>query len=110
MSRSRIALSVTPLENRHDVLLAVAREADRLGYEGFVLPETWAFDVTVLLAEIATVTSRVRLGTGILGVWNRSAATIAMAALTLHTISRGRFSLGRSRDRRLRSGTAQGRR
>jgi alkanesulfonate monooxygenase SsuD/methylene tetrahydromethanopterin reductase-like flavin-dependent oxidoreductase (luciferase family) len=94
MSRSRIALSVTPLENRHDVLLAVAREADRLGYEGFFLPETWAFDVTVLLAEIATVTSRVRLGTGILGVWNRSAATIAMAALTLHTISRGRFSLG----------------
>jgi alkanesulfonate monooxygenase SsuD/methylene tetrahydromethanopterin reductase-like flavin-dependent oxidoreductase (luciferase family) len=94
MSRSRIALSVTPLENRHDVLLAVAREADRLGYEGFFLPETWAFDVTVLLAEIATVTSRVRLGTGILGVWNRSAATIAMAALTLHTISHGRFSLG----------------
>jgi alkanesulfonate monooxygenase SsuD/methylene tetrahydromethanopterin reductase-like flavin-dependent oxidoreductase (luciferase family) len=94
MSRPRIAISVTPLENRHDVLVSIAREADRLGYDSFFLPETWAYDVTVLLAEMATVTERIRLGTGILGVWNRSPATIAMSAATLHTVSRGRFSLG----------------
>jgi alkanesulfonate monooxygenase SsuD/methylene tetrahydromethanopterin reductase-like flavin-dependent oxidoreductase (luciferase family) len=58
------------------------------------MPETWAFDMTVLLTEAALRTSRIAIGTGILGVWNRSAATIAMAAATLHAISGGRFVLG----------------
>ena len=83
-----------PLENRHDVFVSLATAADRLGYDGLFLPETWAYDTTVLLAELAVKTQRVRLGTGILGVWNRSAATIAMAAATLATISGGRFVLG----------------
>ncbi len=63
-----------PLENRRDVLIALATEADRLGYEAFCLPETWAYDVTVLLAEAAVKTTHIKLGTGILGVWNRSGA------------------------------------
>jgi alkanesulfonate monooxygenase SsuD/methylene tetrahydromethanopterin reductase-like flavin-dependent oxidoreductase (luciferase family) len=92
--RPRIGLSFMPLENRHDVLIDLARQGDRLGYDGFFLPETWAFDTTVLLAEAAVRTERIALGTGILGLWNRSAATVAMAAATLHTISRGRFVLG----------------
>src|SRR5262250_998259 len=83
-----------PLENRRDVLIALAREADRLGYEAFCLPETWAYDVTVLLAEAAVKTKRITLGTGILGVWNRSAGTLAMAAATLSALSGGRFVLG----------------
>jgi alkanesulfonate monooxygenase SsuD/methylene tetrahydromethanopterin reductase-like flavin-dependent oxidoreductase (luciferase family) len=83
-----------PLENRYDVAIGLATEGDRLGYDGFFMPETWAFDMTVLLAEAAVRTERITLGTGILGIWNRSAATVAMAATTLSTISRGRFVLG----------------
>jgi alkanesulfonate monooxygenase SsuD/methylene tetrahydromethanopterin reductase-like flavin-dependent oxidoreductase (luciferase family) len=83
-----------PLENRYDVAIRLATEGDRLGYDGFFMPETWAFDMTVLLAEAAVRTERITLGTGILGIWNRSAATVAMAATTLHTISCGRFVLG----------------
>ena len=89
-----IALSVMPLENRYDVVMGLATEGDRLGYDGFFMPETWTFDMTVLLAEAAVRTERIAIGSGILGIWNRSAATIAMAALTLHAISRGRFVLG----------------
>ena len=37
---------------RRDVLIAVARMADRLGYDAFFIPETWAHDITVLLAEV----------------------------------------------------------
>jgi len=48
----------------------------------------------VLLAEAAVKTERLPLGTGILSVWNRSAATIATAAATLASVSRGRFVLG----------------
>jgi alkanesulfonate monooxygenase SsuD/methylene tetrahydromethanopterin reductase-like flavin-dependent oxidoreductase (luciferase family) len=92
--RPRIGLSIMPLENRRDVLLHLAAEGERLGYDGFFLPETWAYDVTVLLAEAARATERIALGTGILGIWSRSAAGLAMAAATLHAASGGRFTLG----------------
>ena len=92
--RPRIGLSVMPLENRREAIIGLATEADRLGYDGFFMPETWAYDMTVLLAEAAVRTQRVKLGTGILGIWNRSAATIAMAAASLHALSGGRFILG----------------
>ena len=48
----------------------------------------------MLLAEAAARTTRITLGTGILGIWNRSAATVAMAAAALHAMSGGRFVLG----------------
>lgn len=94
MGRLRIGVSVMPFENRRDALVGLAVAADRLGYDAFMLPETWAFDVTVLMAEAAMKTGRITLGTCILGVWNRSAATIAMAARTLASMSGGRFLLG----------------
>jgi len=59
-----------------------------------VRPRIGLSDITVLLAEAAAGTTRITLGTGILGIWNRSAATIAMAAATLHAMSGGRFVLG----------------
>src|SRR2546425_500520 len=92
--RRRIALSVMPLETRREAIIGLATEGDHLGYDGFFLPETWAYDITVLLAEAAARTARITLGTGILGIWNRSAATVAMAGLTLHAMSGGRFVLG----------------
>ena len=94
MNRPRVAVSLMPLENRREALLSLATAADRLGYDGYFLPETWAYDITVLLAEAAVRTHRITLGTGILGVWNRSAATLAMAAATLASVSGGRFVLG----------------
>jgi len=83
-----------PLENRREVLVSTAVAADRLGYDGYYLPETWAYDTTIVLAEAALKTTRIGLGTGILGVWNRSAGTLAMAAATLASVSGGRFTLG----------------
>lgn len=83
-----------PLEIRREALIGVATAADRLGYDGFFLPETWAHDVTVLLAEAAVRTERIGLGTGILGIWGRSPGTLAMAASTLASLSGGRFVLG----------------
>src|SRR5262249_32425238 len=92
--KPRIGLSVMPLETRREAIVGLAVEGDRLGYDGFFLPETWAYDITVLLTEAAVRTTRIALGTGIVGIWNRSAATLAMAAATLHSLSGGRFVLG----------------
>jgi alkanesulfonate monooxygenase SsuD/methylene tetrahydromethanopterin reductase-like flavin-dependent oxidoreductase (luciferase family) len=91
---ARVAVSVMPLENRREALIGLATAADRLGYDGYFLPETWAYDISVMLAEAAVRTERIGLGTGILSVWSRSAGTIAMAASTLSALSGGRFTLG----------------
>lgn len=89
-----LAVSVMPLETRRETLLAVATGAERFGFDAFFLPETWAFDTLVVLAEAAVRTERVRLGTGIVSVWGRSAGTLAMAAAALADLSGGRFTLG----------------
>ena len=94
MSRAPVGVSVMPLENRREALIGVATTAERLGYDGFFLPETWAHDVTVLMAEAALRTERITLGSGILGIWGRSPGTLAMAASTLGALSAGRFVLG----------------
>lgn len=94
MKRAGVGVSVMPLENRRPTLIGVATAADRLGYDAFFLPESWTFDMTVLLAEAAVRTARITLGTGILGVWSRSPGTLAMAARTLAAVSGGRFVLG----------------
>jgi alkanesulfonate monooxygenase SsuD/methylene tetrahydromethanopterin reductase-like flavin-dependent oxidoreductase (luciferase family) len=89
-----VGVSLMPLENRRADIVRLATEAERRCYAGFFLPETWAHDVTVLLAEAAVRTERIGLGTGILSVWGRTPGTLAMAAATLHDVSGGRFTLG----------------
>lgn len=94
MSELHLSVGFMPLETRHDVILHVALKAEALSYESFVMPETWSYDMMVLLTEIAVRTTRLRVGTGIISIWSRTPATIAMAAATLNLVSGGRFSLG----------------
>src|SRR5437870_4120598 len=94
MNASPIGVSVMPLDSRREALVGVAAIAEQLGYGAYFLPETWAHDVTVLMTEMAIRTDRLALGTGILGVWGRSAGTLAMAAASLSEVSAGRFVLG----------------
>lgn len=89
-----LAVGITPLETRRDVIVHVATRAEEFGYSSFSAAEGWGHDVTVLLAEVALKTSRIRIGTGVLNVWGRSAGTIAMAATSLAELSNGRFALG----------------
>lgn len=91
-----VSLGVTfpPLETRREVILETALKAEALGYEAFFVAEAWGLDATVLLAEIATKTERITLGTAVLNAWTRSAATLAMAAAGLSELSGGRFVLG----------------
>jgi alkanesulfonate monooxygenase SsuD/methylene tetrahydromethanopterin reductase-like flavin-dependent oxidoreductase (luciferase family) len=88
------AVGLTPLETRRKVVLHVAKRAEELGYDTFCLAEGWGHDAGVLLAEVATQTSRIRIGTGILNVWGRTSASIAMLATSLQEVSGGRFVLG----------------
>lgn len=94
MTGRRRGVALTPMETRRDVILRTAELADELGYEVFSVAEGWALDATLVLAEIAARTRRIKLAAGIISVWGRSPGTIAMSAATLHQISGGRFVLG----------------
>ena len=75
-------------------LLECVRTADSCGYDSFWMPEAWERDAFNILTEIAIRTERIHLGTGIINVFSRSPALIAMSAATLDEISGGRFRLG----------------
>ncbi|MBJ8343698.1 LLM class flavin-dependent oxidoreductase [Antrihabitans sp. YC2-6] len=94
MTTRRLAVALTPMETRRDVIVETALLAERLGYEVFSLAEGWGYDSTLLLTEIAMRTERIKLLPGVLSVWSRSPATLAMGASTLHEISGGRSILG----------------
>jgi alkanesulfonate monooxygenase SsuD/methylene tetrahydromethanopterin reductase-like flavin-dependent oxidoreductase (luciferase family) len=84
----------TPMETRRDVIVRTAVLADELGYELFALAEGWGLDSTPVLTEIALRTDRIHLLSGVVSVWGRTPATLAMTAATLHQICGGRYLLG----------------
>lgn len=82
------------METRRPVVLHLADRAEALGYETFFVAEGWGHDAGVLLAEVATRTRRIAIGTGILNIWGRTPAMIAMLAASLAEVSADRFVLG----------------
>lgn len=94
MPTRQLAVGLTPMETRREVVLHVADRAEALGYDAVFLAEGWGHDVGVLLAEVATRTNRITLGTGIINVWGRTPASIAMLATSLAELSGDRFVLG----------------
>jgi alkanesulfonate monooxygenase SsuD/methylene tetrahydromethanopterin reductase-like flavin-dependent oxidoreductase (luciferase family) len=94
VSTGRRGVGLTPMETRRDVIVQAACLADELGYEVFVVPEGWGLDSTPVLTEIALRTARIQVVSGVLSVWGRTPATLAMTAATLHQVSEARYVLG----------------
>ena len=77
-----------------DELTTYAQEAERLGVDAIWSAEAWIHDAVTPLAYLAGKTERLRLGTGIMQVGTRTPALAAMTAMTLTSLSEGRFILG----------------
>ena len=74
--------------------LAMAREADRLGFSVVWAAEAYGSDAPTMLAWIAGQTERIDIGAGIMQIPARAPAMTAMTAATLDALSGGRFRLG----------------
>src|ERR1700759_3440619 len=74
--------------------LAMAREADALGFCCAWAAEAYGSDAPTVLAWVGAQTSPIGLGSSILQIPARSPAMTAMTAATLDTLSGGRFRLG----------------
>ncbi len=75
-------------------LVALAVEADRLGYDSAWVSEAWGNDAVSVLSYLAARTSRIKLGSGVLQMPARTPAMTAMTAATLDLLSAGRLLLG----------------
>ncbi|WP_320775227.1 LLM class F420-dependent oxidoreductase [Streptomyces sp. CRN 30] len=74
--------------------LAVAQEADRLGYAVCWAAEAYGSDAATVLAWVAAQTERIDVGSAIFQIPARQPAMTAMTAATLDSLSGGRFRLG----------------
>nr|MBA3823853.1 LLM class flavin-dependent oxidoreductase [Ktedonobacterales bacterium] len=77
-----------------ETIVAKVRLADELGYDSVWLGETWGYDIVTSLMDLVRVTSRIKIGAGIMNVFSRSPGVIAATAATLDERSGGRFLLG----------------
>ncbi len=69
-------------------------EAERLGVDCVWSAEAWGHDAVTPLAFLAARTSRIHLGSGIMQAGTRTPALVGMTAMSLASMSGGRFRLG----------------
>ncbi|MDH6140645.1 MULTISPECIES: LLM class F420-dependent oxidoreductase [Kitasatospora] len=74
--------------------IAVAQEADQLGYAVCWAAEAYGSDAATVLAFVAARTERIDVGSAIFQIPARTPAMTAMTAATLDALSGGRFRLG----------------
>jgi len=89
-----LGLGFTPLERRRKLVVELSVRAEELGYDRVSIGEGWTWDVHLLLAEVASRTSTIKLNSAIASAYGRSSASLAMAAATLAEQSGGRYVLG----------------
>jgi F420-dependent oxidoreductase-like protein len=75
-------------------LVELAQEAERLGYDSAWAAEAWGTDAVSVLAWLAAVTERIKVGSAIMQIPARTPAATAMTAATIDLMSGGRFLLG----------------
>ena len=91
--RVAIGLGMTGNENWDEVSTYV-QEAEKLGVEYLWTAESWGHDAVTPLAYMAAKTSTIKLGAGIMQAVGRTPANTAMTAMTLQSLSGGRFIMG----------------
>lgn len=74
--------------------IARVRLAEELGYDAAYVTHIAGRDSLTVLAAYAAATSRIGLGTGVVPIYTRTPATMAMTAATLQEQSAGRLRLG----------------
>ena len=74
--------------------MGVVGEAERLGYESIWTSEAYGSDAISPASWILAQTSTIKVGTAIIQMPARTPTMAAMTAMTLNSLSGGRFMLG----------------
>lgn len=90
----QIGINPSSLFNTQDILEFAKLLDNRPQVNSIWMPESWGREAFVMLGAIASLTSKIKLGTSIVSMFSRSPATTAMAASTLDNISKNRTIIG----------------
>ena len=90
----QIGINPSSLFNTQDILEFAKLLDNRPQVHSIWIPESWGREAFVMLGAIASLTSKINLGTSIVSMFSRSPATTAMAASTLDNISKNRTIIG----------------
>ena len=74
--------------------VAELADYERAGADIVFVPEAYSFDAVSQLGYIAAMTERMQIASGILPLYSRTPALLAMTAAGLDYVSNGRFMLG----------------
>lgn len=88
------AISLPPTGVTFADNIEFAREAESLGYDSAWVAEVGGNDAFALGAAVGAATERLRIGTAVVPMNIRGPAMLAMAASTMHAMSRGRGICG----------------
>ncbi|WP_370615282.1 LLM class F420-dependent oxidoreductase [Mumia sp. Pv 4-285] len=89
----KVAVGIDPRTDIGSIRdLAVGYE--RAGVDVISVPESYGFDAVSILGLLAGITERVELMSGIVPIYSRTPALLAMTAAGLDQVSDGRFTLG----------------
>ena len=94
MIMKRLAVSFSWRDKSLKDIVTFSRFAEEAGLESVWISEAWGRDAFLALAAVANATEHIKLGTGIVNVYSRSPAALAMAITTLDELSKGRAILG----------------
>src|SRR5438093_10578774 len=72
----------SPLET-----IAMAQEAERLGYDSAWAAEAWGTDCVTVLSWLGATTEKIKLGSAIMQIPGRTPSNTAMTAATLDLLS-----------------------
>jgi F420-dependent oxidoreductase-like protein len=92
--RLGLYLGYAPPGTNPTELVALAQEAEQLGYDSAWAAEAWGTDAVTVLSWLAAKTTTIKVGSAILQMPARTPASTAMTAATLDLMSGGRFLLG----------------
>lgn len=79
---------------RMGIPLDLVREVEDLGFDSIWTAEAYGSDAITPLAYLAALTTRIKLGTGIMQIPGRTPAMCAMTSSTLDALSGGRMLVG----------------
>jgi alkanesulfonate monooxygenase SsuD/methylene tetrahydromethanopterin reductase-like flavin-dependent oxidoreductase (luciferase family) len=89
----RIACSLGSLLSVNQVL-ECSKILSSTNIDSIWIPETWGMENFSMLSAVSDKTSTQKIGSSIINIYSRSPSTIAMGAMTIDTISKGRLILG----------------
>lgn len=90
----KLALYLGYSGGRMELPVETVLEAERLGWDSVWTAEAYGSDAITPLAYLAALTTKIKLGTGIMQIPARTPAMTAMTTMTLDALSKGRMLVG----------------